>query len=166
LALLSLQKTRGFVQNVFYPKNIAPELANFLSPEFVRRMTELKRKREVEEEVGEEAMEPAEGRTPRRPRLEIELEEEEVLFLPEEVSEVAPEEETIEFPHEEPPPLPMPMEEEEISMAAPGMCLLRSIELEISRVTNKFPLQNHRLQPPCFHRRGHRQLRLRLKFHK
>lgn len=69
LALLSLQKSRGFAQNVFYPKNIAPELASLLSPEFVRRMAELKRKREDEEEeevVAEEARSPS-----KHPKLNI-----------------------------------------------------------------------------------------------
>ncbi|RPB00614.1 hypothetical protein L873DRAFT_1827546 [Choiromyces venosus 120613-1] len=124
LALLSLQKTRGFVQNVFYPKNIAPELASFLSPEFVRRMAELKRKREGEEGESEEAMERAEGLSPiKHPRLEIEEGEEEILPPYEEVEERAraeaagsPDEgaageEMFEFPQEEPAP-PMGMEEE------------------------------------------------------
>lgn len=125
LALLSLQKTRGFVQNVFYPKNIAPELASFLSPEFVRRMAELKRKREGE---GEEALERAEGLLPaKHPRLEIEEGEEEILPPPEEVEERAraeaaasPAEEMFEFPEPEPAP-PMAMEEESF-IGLPGMC--------------------------------------------
>lgn len=76
LALLSLQKSRGFAQNVFYPKNIAPELASLLSPEFVRRMAELKRKREDEDEevVAQEARSPS-----KQPRLEFDEEEQ---FLP------------------------------------------------------------------------------------
>ncbi|KAG0136874.1 Rec8 like protein-domain-containing protein [Tuber indicum] len=129
LALLSLQKTRGFVQNVFYPKNIAPELASFLSPEFVRRMAELKRKREGE---GEEAMERAEGPSPvKHPRLEIEEGEEEILPPPEDMEERAraeaaasPEEgagdEMFEFPQPEPAP-PMAMEEESfVGLPAPS----------------------------------------------
>ena len=127
LALLSLQKTRGFVQNVFYPKNIAPELASFLSPEFVRRMAELKRKREGE---GEEAMERAEAPPPvKHPRLEIEEGEEEILPPPEEVEERAraeaaasPAEEMFEFPEPEPAP-PMAMEEESF-VGLPGMYTL------------------------------------------
>lgn len=73
LALLSLQKSRGFAQNVFYPKNIAPELASLLSPEFVRRMAELKRKREDEDEeiVAREARSPS-----KQPRL-LDFDEEE-----------------------------------------------------------------------------------------
>ncbi|PWW77395.1 hypothetical protein C7212DRAFT_174711 [Tuber magnatum] len=113
LALLSLQKTRGFVQNVFYPKNIAPELASFLSPEFVRRMAELKRKREAEEAEGEEAVERAERPSPvKHPRLEIG--EEEILPPYEEMEERASPvevEEMLEFPPPEPAP-PMAMEEE------------------------------------------------------
>lgn len=74
LALLSLQKSRGFAQNVFYPKNIAPELASLLSPEFVKRMAELKRKREdLDEVVAGEARSAS-----KQPRLNID-EEEEVL---------------------------------------------------------------------------------------
>lgn len=75
LALLSLQKSRGFAQNVFYPKNIAPELASLLSPEFVRRMAELKRKREDEDEeiVAQEVRSPS-----KQPRL-LEFDEEEQL---------------------------------------------------------------------------------------
>lgn len=123
LALLSLQKTRGFVQNVFYPKNIAPELANLLSPMFVKRMADLKRKREAEEGAGEEAVERAEGESPRKmPRLEIEEIEEEFIPLPEEEAEVTreQEEEIIELAHREPTP-PMAIEEEEISGVVPGI---------------------------------------------
>lgn len=78
LALLSLQKSRGFAQNVFYPKNIAPELRSLLSPEFVRRMAELKRKRgdEDEEIVAQETRSPS-----KQPRL-LEFDDEDQM-LPE-----------------------------------------------------------------------------------
>lgn len=83
LALLSLQKSRGFAQNVFYPKNIAPELASLLSPEFVRRMAELKRKREDEDEeiVAQETRSPS-----KQPRL-LEFDEEDQLPPMEEAKE-------------------------------------------------------------------------------
>lgn len=82
LALLSLQKSRGFAQNVFYPKNIAPELRSLLSPEFVRRMAELKRKRGSEDEgiVAQETRSPS-----KQPRL-LEFGDEDQLLLREDAA--------------------------------------------------------------------------------
>ena len=53
LALVTLQRTGGFATSVFYPKNIHPDLAGMLSPEFVKRMAAMKRKREEEQAGGE-----------------------------------------------------------------------------------------------------------------
>lgn len=82
LALLSLQKSRGFAQNVFYPKNIAPELRSLLSPEFVRRMAELKRKRGAEDEeiVAQETRSPS-----KQPRL-LDFDEEDQMLPVEDVA--------------------------------------------------------------------------------
>lgn len=84
LALLSLQRSRGFAQNVFYPKNIAPELRSLLSPEFVRRMAELKRKRGAEDEeiVAQETRSPS-----KQPRLLDFDEEDEMLPMAKEDQE-------------------------------------------------------------------------------
>ena len=49
LALVTMQRTGGFASSVFYPKNIHPDLAGLLSPEFVKRMAAAKRKREEEQ---------------------------------------------------------------------------------------------------------------------
>lgn len=81
LALMSLTRTGGLARSVFYPKNIAPELASLLAPDFVKRMAELKRKRDagpgVEEENDEEEEEEEVRRpSPKQARLEIEEEEE------------------------------------------------------------------------------------------
>ncbi|RPB29057.1 hypothetical protein L211DRAFT_859883 [Terfezia boudieri ATCC MYA-4762] len=48
-ALVTMQRTGGFASSVFYPKNIHPDLAGLLSPEFVKRMAAAKRKREEEQ---------------------------------------------------------------------------------------------------------------------
>ncbi|KAA8899629.1 Rec8 like protein-domain-containing protein [Sphaerosporella brunnea] len=72
LALMSLTKTGGLARSVFYPRNIAPELANLLAPDFVKRMAELKkRKRESAEEQDEARPSP-----PKQARLELQQEEE------------------------------------------------------------------------------------------
>ncbi|KAF8543836.1 Rec8 like protein-domain-containing protein [Trichophaea hybrida] len=98
LALMSLTKTGGLARSVFYPKNIAPELANLLAPDFVKRMADLKRKRDAGEEQGEEegGKRPS---PPKQARLEIEEEEEpqpEVAVPELEVEESR--EEIMEFP--------------------------------------------------------------------
>ncbi|KAI5813607.1 Rec8 like protein-domain-containing protein [Pyronema omphalodes] len=75
LALVSLAKTGGLARSVFFPKNIAPELANLLSPAFVKQQADLKRKREAVAGVEEEV----EGKRPSPPkvaRLELDAEEE------------------------------------------------------------------------------------------
>jgi len=98
LALMSLTKTGGLARSVFYPKNIAPELANLLAPDFVKRMADLKRKRDAGEEQGEEegAKRPS---PPKQARLEIEEEEELQLEVPEPELELEKSrEEVMEFP--------------------------------------------------------------------
>ncbi|KAF8424966.1 Rec8 like protein-domain-containing protein [Tirmania nivea] len=49
LALVTMQRTGGFASSIFYPKNIHPDLAGLLSPEFVKRMAAAKRKRGEEQ---------------------------------------------------------------------------------------------------------------------
>ncbi|KAL7274648.1 sister chromatid cohesion protein 1 [Rhizina undulata] len=126
LALLSLQKTGGFAQSVFYPKNMAPELKNLLSPEFVKRMAELKRKREREAVGGEEIEErPSPAKQVRldifenEPTLGMDVGEE--TFRPEELAEgeeAAPSPEVFEFGAEEEEMPPMAGEEEELPLPA------------------------------------------------
>lgn len=97
LALMSLTKTGGLAQSLFYPKNIAPELANLLSPDFVKRMAALKRKRDAGEELAEE-IQPS---TPKQLRLEIEEgEETQVEIQRPEVEEEVTREEIMEFPQD------------------------------------------------------------------
>lgn len=57
LALVTMQRTGGFASSVFYPKNIHPDLASLLSPEFVKRMAAMKRKREQAIEGGDSGKE-------------------------------------------------------------------------------------------------------------
>jgi len=91
LALMSLTKTGGLARSVFYPKNIAPELADLLAPDFVKRMAEMKRKRDAGEDKEEES--PA-----KQPRLELEIEEpEEEVLIPEQPEEQEAQDETMEF---------------------------------------------------------------------
>jgi cohesin complex subunit SCC1 len=71
LALMSLTKSGGLARSIFYPRNIAPELTSLLAPDFVKRMAELKRKREGAEE--QEQVRPS---PPKQARLEIDQEEE------------------------------------------------------------------------------------------
>ncbi|KAI5797950.1 Rec8 like protein-domain-containing protein [Peziza echinospora] len=83
LALVTLQRTGGFATSVFYPKNIHPDLAGMLSPEFVKRMAAMKRKREEGLAADEE---PAEGtragdRESPAKRIQLELGNDSLLDL-------------------------------------------------------------------------------------
>jgi hypothetical protein len=90
LALMSLTKTGGLARSVFYPKNIAPELADLLAPDFVKRMAEMKRKRDAGEDKEES---PA-----KQPRLELEIEEpEEEVPISEQPEEQEVQDETMEL---------------------------------------------------------------------
>ncbi|KAF3215921.1 sister chromatid cohesion protein 1 [Orbilia oligospora] len=74
LALMSLQASNGFANSIFYPKGVHPDVAKLLSPEFVKEMTDRKRKRALETE----APDTETGGSPshKSPRLDIDEEEE------------------------------------------------------------------------------------------
>lgn len=72
LALVTLQRTGGFATSVFYPKNIHPDLASMLSPEFVKRMAAMKRKREeVERAETVDGTERGDGTPAKRIQLDL-----------------------------------------------------------------------------------------------
>ncbi|RPA86552.1 hypothetical protein BJ508DRAFT_135345 [Ascobolus immersus RN42] len=74
LSLMSLHKSGSFATSFFYPKNIHPDLADLLSPDFVQVMAAAKRKRgedeALEREDGEE--EPA----AKKLQLDLQIDEE------------------------------------------------------------------------------------------
>ncbi|KAF3935401.1 hypothetical protein ABW20_dc0102749 [Dactylellina cionopaga] len=76
LTLMNLQMSNGFANSIFYPKNVHPDVAKLLSPEFVKEMTDRKRKRALETE----APDTEAGGSPSRksPRLDIPEDEEEL----------------------------------------------------------------------------------------
>ncbi|KAF8456798.1 Rec8 like protein-domain-containing protein [Kalaharituber pfeilii] len=79
LALVTLQRTGGFATSVFYPKNIHPDLAGMLSPEFVKRMAAMKRKREEEAQVeGVEGVDMAGKESPAK-RIQLDLGDESMI---------------------------------------------------------------------------------------
>ncbi|KAF3941586.1 hypothetical protein ABW19_dt0206984 [Dactylella cylindrospora] len=75
LTLMSLQMSNGLANSIFYPKSVHPDVAKLLSPEFVKEMTDRKRKRALEAEAPDTEM----GGSPSRksPRLEIPEDDEE-----------------------------------------------------------------------------------------
>ncbi|KAK6540649.1 sister chromatid cohesion protein 1 [Orbilia ellipsospora] len=75
LTLMSLQMNNGFANSIFYPKNVHPDVAKLLSPEFVKEMTDRKRKRALEAEAPD--TEAAGSPSRKSPRLEIPEDEEE-----------------------------------------------------------------------------------------
>jgi len=77
LSLMSLSQSGGLARSICYPRNIAPELANLLSPEFVRRMAEKKRKRDATRAIEEEGEETRPSPS-KQPRLLVEEEEQHV----------------------------------------------------------------------------------------
>ncbi|KAI5802079.1 Rec8 like protein-domain-containing protein [Pyronema domesticum] len=110
LALVSLAKTGGLARSVFFPKNIAPELANLLSPAFVKQQADLKRKRDAVAGVEEEV----EGKRPSPPKVaRLELDEEEEMEE-EQPLEFQQEEEIQDEMMEFPQDLEIPMMPEEV----------------------------------------------------
>lgn len=103
LALMSLTRTGALAHSVFYPKNMAPELANLLAPEFVKKMADLKRKRESQANVEEEEEEGDEERSPKQPKLILD-DDEDAPAGPEELEEADESRrgEMLEFPEDEP----------------------------------------------------------------
>ena len=88
LSLMSLTKSGGLARSIFYPRNIAPELASLLAPDFVKRMAEKKRKRDAAQTIEEEG---EETRPSPSKQVRLEIEEEEELHI--EPHAAAPEEE-------------------------------------------------------------------------
>lgn len=76
LTLMSLHKTGGFATSFFYPKNIHPDLADLLSPDFVQIMAAAKRKRGEEEGAIELREDGEEEPAAKKIQLDLELEEE------------------------------------------------------------------------------------------
>ncbi|KAF3905987.1 hypothetical protein ABW21_db0203785 [Orbilia brochopaga] len=75
LTLMNLQMSNGFASSIFYPKNIHPDVAKLLSPEFVKEMADRKRKRALEAEAPDTEAIGSPSR--KSPRLEIPDDEEE-----------------------------------------------------------------------------------------
>lgn len=81
LALMKLTVGGGLALSVFRPRGIAPELGDLLSPEFVKRMAELKRKRTTGEEQAQQ--EDEERPSPsKQARIEIDALDESTLHQP------------------------------------------------------------------------------------
>lgn len=117
LSLMSLTKSGGLARSIFYPRNIAPELASLLAPDFVKRMAEKKRKRDAAQSIEEEGEETRPSPS-KQARLEIEEEEEEEHIerhsaAPEEEEEEVVMEEMMELP-EDSHASPMPFMGEQV----------------------------------------------------
>ncbi|KAK6519276.1 sister chromatid cohesion protein 1 [Arthrobotrys megalospora] len=96
LTLMSLQMSNGFANSIFYPKGVHPDVAKLLSPEFVKEMTDRKRKRALEAE----APDTETGGSPSRksPRLDVPEDEDELADATTRHADVTADGEEIQIP--------------------------------------------------------------------